>query len=36
MIRAQYQTTPMAKKDAESTDRWASQLSEAAEGIVDA
>jgi len=34
--RAQYQTTSMAKKDAESAVRWASQLYEAAEGIVNA
>jgi len=34
--RVQYQTTSMAKKDAESAVRWASQLYEAAEGIVNA
>lgn len=34
--RAQYQTTSMAKKDAESAVKWASHLYEAAEGIVNA
>lgn len=34
--RAQYQTTSMAHKDAESAVKWASQLYEAAEGIVNA
>lgn len=34
--RAQYQTTSMAKRDAESAVRWASQLYAAAEGVVTA
>jgi len=34
--RAQHQTTSMAKKDAESAVRWASQLYEATVGIVNA
>lgn len=34
--RAQYQTVSMTKKDAESAVRWASQMYEAAEGVVNA
>ena len=34
--RAQYQTTSVAKKDAESAVRWASQLCDAAQRIVGA
>ena len=34
--RAQYQTTAMARKDAESAVKWASQLYETAEDIVNA
>ena len=34
--RAQYQTTSMANKDAESAVKWASHLCDAAEGVVNA